>query len=62
MDDTAVSHQIDTDQAPGLPDVTELALLDLTASGNTVLDAAVRRLLAEMDRPQESFAGFGDCP
>lgn len=47
---------------PLLVDVTGMSLRDLTSSGNTVLDNAVRRLLKDFDQPQEIVSAFGNIP
>lgn len=41
-----------------LVDVTRLPLDDLLAARDTVLSNALRRLLAELDQPQEIIAAF----
>jgi FXSXX-COOH protein len=62
MDSSAGNQVRDPDEEARLLDVTNLPLRTLTTSDDSVLDAALRRLLAEIDQPRESFAGFGDCP
>lgn len=59
MDD---AHEADpADPAAPLIDVTRMELTELIASDDTVLAAAVRRILADLDQG-EVIAGFGNYP
>ena len=62
MDSNAGSDIGDDGQVVDLVDVTAMALADLVSSDDTVLTNALRRLLAELDRPQEQYAAFGQVP
>jgi FXSXX-COOH protein len=53
-----VDDENQVDPAP-LIDVNRIPLADLLASDDTVLAAAVRRVLTELDRTGEIIAGFG---
>jgi FXSXX-COOH protein len=48
------------EQELGLVDITRMPLAELLPSDDTVLTNALRRLLVELDRPQENFAAFGN--
>lgn len=41
-----------------LPDLTGLALTDLDALDDTALGQALRRILADVTRPDDAVAGF----
>lgn len=43
---------------PPLIDLTRVSLDQLQALDNPVLNASIRRILAEIDRPSEVIAGF----
>jgi FXSXX-COOH protein len=58
MDNIAGDRLDGEDQESGYPDVSRLPLRELIAADDTVLDHSMRRLLAEMDRPQEIIAAF----
>jgi FXSXX-COOH protein len=45
---------------PALVDLTGLPLPELFASDDSVLANSLRRLLADLDRPQDIIAGFGN--
>lgn len=57
MDTTAGSPASGEEREP-LVDVTDWSLAELVHSDDTVLAAALRRLLSEIDRPQEIIAAF----
>jgi FXSXX-COOH protein len=60
MENTAGSQGDGTDQ-PELVDVTSLPLAELIPADDTVLANSLRRLLAELDHPQEIIAAFGNA-
>ena len=45
-----------------IPDVTRIPLLRLAPRGDTVLDAALRRLIEDVVTEGEITAGFGNIP
>jgi FXSXX-COOH protein len=45
---------------PALVDLTGLPLPELFASDDSVLANSLRRLLADLDRPQDVVAAFGN--
>jgi FXSXX-COOH protein len=57
MDDNEVGPE-ETDS--GLADVTRMALPELLPSDDSVLANSLRRLLADLDRPQEVISAFGN--
>jgi FXSXX-COOH protein len=48
--------------ATGQVDITAMPLRDLVNSDDSVLDRALRRLLAELDGPQEHYTAFQNAP
>jgi len=62
MDKIAGSQGSGQEQEWDLVDVTKLPLPDLLRSDNTVLANSLRRLLAEMEHPEEIIAAHGSSP
>ena len=62
MDSIAGSQDDREVEQPGLADVTAMPLPELLSSGDTVLDNALRRLLTEIDHPEEVIAAFNNSP
>jgi FXSXX-COOH protein len=52
----------DDDAEPSLIDVTGMPLAQLLPSDDTVLTNSLRRLLIELDHPQEAIAAFSNYP
>ena len=58
MESTASDRVDGDDQESGYVDVSRLPLRELIGADDTVLGHSMRRLLTEMDRPQEIIAAF----
>jgi FXSXX-COOH protein len=59
MQPTPGNHD-DAGEDSDLPDVSSLPLAELLASDESPLANSVRRLVAELEQPQEVFAAFGN--
>lgn len=61
--DSIAGNQGDREvQQSGLVDVTAMPLAELVPSDDSVLGNALRRLLIEMDQPEEIIAAFSSSP
>jgi FXSXX-COOH protein len=52
----------DTEVDGVLPEIGTVALVELLRSEDSALADAVRRLVREADRPEQSYAAFGSTP
>ncbi len=48
----------DGDPVSDLVDITRVSLADLRGLPDTAINRSLRRILAEIDRPQDAVAGF----
>jgi FXSXX-COOH protein len=62
MDSSTGDQFGDEPLACDLVDVTNMPLARLLPADDSALANCLRRLLADLDRPQETLAGFGNVP
>lgn len=62
MDIRTGSEGAGEDRVHALIDVTQVPLAEFLTSEETVFEAAVRRVLEELDQSEEIIAGFASYP